>query len=33
MNTWIHVLDVFKPIDIDTAKLLELAEKELLKLF
>ena len=33
MNTWLYVLDTFKPIDIDTGKLFELAEENPLKLF
>ena len=32
MSTWVYVFDEFKPVDIDTGKLLELAEKDPLKL-
>ena len=33
MNTWLYVLDTFKPIDIDSGKLFKLAGKNPLKLF
>ncbi len=33
MSTWVYVFDEFKPIDIDSDKLFELAENNLLELF
>ena len=33
MNTWVYVLDEFKPIDIDVDKLLKLFKKDPSKLF
>ena len=33
MSTWLYVLDVFKPIDIDIGKLLTLAKEDPIKLF
>ena len=33
MSTWVYVFDEFKPIDIDTGKLFELAKKNPMELF
>jgi len=33
MNTWVYVFDEFRPVDIDTDKLFELAEKNPKELF
>jgi len=33
VSTWLYVLDVFKPIDIDIGKLLTLTEEDPIKLF
>ena len=33
MNTWVHVFDEFRPVDIDTDKLFKLAEKNPMELF
>ena len=33
MNTWVYVFDEFKPVDIDTDRLFELAEKNPMELF
>jgi hypothetical protein len=33
MNAWVYVFDEFKPVDIDTDRLFELAEKNPMELF